>query len=507
MPKKLTKETAKEIIENKLKKETPYILFIGFEDNVWLGNRKTKIILKCTKHNIISSILYKSFIADGWKCNECYHENHRLTKEEAEDRIEQVHKNNPFGYKYIIPKDFDIVKGNSDIIGICPIHGEFKINYNYLLKIDPNKRTCGYCNNTIPLTEELAIEKINTIINKINQEYPKITFIGFVNNIWLGSKTKLILKCNKHDILGNPSYDSFVKNESWNCPNCRKELIIQSNLITPEEAQEKINSIFKNNNPNNYGFNLIKSTYTGYNNEVIIICPIHGKVSIKYRTLINHGNCPKCLHESRIYSIDKSIKIIKSLVNQKNKLENTNISFIGFINEDKWDGIENSKIKLRCNIHNITYIINYKTFSRDKCTGGCPKCSKILYKSEDFCFDIISSCVRSENIQRNFYIYFNNNKFIKVDFFIKKLNCIIEFDGIQHYEFVPFLQKTYSKFINQVNRDRCLEQYCKENNICLLRISYKDNNRIPEIIKIFFEEGKDITTKVEPKLLPVLYHG
>ena len=54
---------------------------------------------------------------------------------------------------------------------------------------------------------------------------------------------------------------------------------------------------------------------------------------------------------------------------------------------------------------------------------------------------------------------------------------------------------------------KCLEKYCKENNIKLLRISYKDNNRIPEIIKIFFEEGKDITTKVEPKLLPVLYHG
>lgn len=49
--------------------------------------------------------------------------------------------------------------------------------------------------------------------------------------------------------------------------------------------------------------------------------------------------------------------------------------------------------------------------------------------------------------------------------------------------------------------------FSKENNIKLLRISYKDNNRIPEIIKIFFEEGKDITTKVEPKLLPVLYHG
>ena len=100
-----------------------------------------------------------------------------------------------------------------------------------------------------------------------------------------------------------------------------------------------------------------------------------------------------------------------------------------------------------------------------------------------------------------------NNRIFYLDFYIPKLNVIIEYDGKQHYEFTSFFQPTYQNFVNQVNRDRCLEQYCKENNIKLLRISYKDNNRIPEIIKIFFEEGKDITTKVEPKLLPVLYHG
>lgn len=96
---------------------------------------------------------------------------------------------------------------------------------------------------------------------------------------------------------------------------------------------------------------------------------------------------------------------------------------------------------------------------------------------------------------------------IYVDFYISELNTIIEYDGRQHYELVKKFHKSYQDFVNQVNRDRCLEQYRKENNIKLLRISYKDNNRIPEIIKIFFEEGKDITTKVEPKLLPVLYHG
>ena len=110
------------------------------------------------------------------------------------------------------------------------------------------------------------------------------------------------------------------------------------------------------------------------------------------------------------------------------------------------------------------------------------------------------------NIIRQYKLIINNRIFY-LDFYIPKLNVIIEYDGKQHYEFTSFFQPTYQNFVNQVNRDRCLEQYCKENNIKLLRISYKDNNRIPEIIKIFFEEGKDITTKVEPKLLPVLYHG
>ena len=45
------------------------------------------------------------------------------------------------------------------------------------------------------------------------------------------------------------------------------------------------------------------------------------------------------------------------------------------------------------------------------------------------------------------------------------LISIIEYDGKQHYEFTSFFQSTYQNFVNQVNRDRCLEQYCKENNI------------------------------------------
>ena len=97
---------------------------------------------------------------------------------------------------------------------------------------------------------------------------------------------------------------------------------------------------------------------------------------------------------------------------------------------------------------------------------------------------------------------------IYVDFYIKELNLIIEYDGAQHFKFNKYYHRdNYKTYINQVNRDKCLNEYCKSNSIKLLRISYKDNNRLEEVIKAFFVDGKDITTKADPILLPIKYEG
>ena len=96
-----------------------------------------------------------------------------------------------------------------------------------------------------------------------------------------------------------------------------------------------------------------------------------------------------------------------------------------------------------------------------------------------------------------------------LDIFIenKKDNIIyvIEYNGKQHTDYIKLFHKNYNDYVRQVNRDNFLKELCKQNGWKLLNISYKDNNRIPEILKAFFEEGKDITTKVEPKLLPIPY--
>ena len=55
-----------------------------------------------------------------------------------------------------------------------------------------------------------------------------------------------------------------------------------------------------------------------------------------------------------------------------------------------------------------------------------------------------------------------------------KLCCCIEFDGRQHYSYVPHFHKTLSGFKRAQERDRMKNKYCLRNNIPLIRVPYWD---------------------------------
>lgn len=61
----------------------------------------------------------------------------------------------------------------------------------------------------------------------------------------------------------------------------------------------------------------------------------------------------------------------------------------------------------------------------------------------------------------------------RLDFYIPgNIPTIIEYNGRQHYEYVPDLQKSESDFIRQQERDATLRNYCNLNNIKLIEIKY-----------------------------------
>lgn len=320
MGKKLTKEQALLNINNRIK-DNKDIEFLGFLNDKWIGN-KTNLIFRCKIHKKMHYTSYKSFIAArGWKCIDCYHESRKISPEIALKNILRRHENNLHNYIFIVPNDFNISEGREDITCICPIHGKFIIKYSYLIKRSPDKVLCPRCNNIRgKLMEEDIISDVVNLINYLNEQGNNVSFLGIYGK-FNGNKTKIKLQCNIHNEIGTPYYYSLMKNKSWMCNKCRTSLVKKSNTLTPEEAQRRVSEKFKND-LRGYDYSKIKETFTGYNNDVIVICPIHGEFKIKFRTLIssrkNSGNCPKCLLEEKTFKISKGIEIVKSLLSSYN---------------------------------------------------------------------------------------------------------------------------------------------------------------------------------------------
>ena len=67
-----------------------------------------------------------------------------------------------------------------------------------------------------------------------------------------------------------------------------------------------------------------------------------------------------------------------------------------------------------------------------------------------------------------------------------KLLCLIEYDGEQHYMPVKFSHMSEEEVQEKLNdtqrRDNIKNEYCKKNNIPLLRIPYWEKKNIKKII-------------------------
>ena len=102
---------------------------------------------------------------------------------------------------------------------------------------------------------------------------------------------------------------------------------------------------------------------------------------------------------------------------------------------------------------------------------------------------IISQKLKALNIKYIEQYKFNDciykDKLI-FDFYIPSLNTCIEYDGEGHYK--PFRfnkdKETMQKKLEETQiRDAIKTQYCKDNNIKLIRIPYFEFDNIDEILK------------------------
>ena len=276
-----------------------------------------------------------------------------------------------------------------------------------------------------------------------------------------GSTTKIIIICPKHHIeFSQNPYDHL---EGKGCPECGKEI----KLLKQTKPIDQFIEDAKKVHGDKYDYSQVE--YINNHKKVKIICPIHHIEFLQEPAahLMGEG-CPDCgLEKSKTVNIKSTEQFI---TDAKEKFG------------DKYDyslvDYKGSKIPITI----ICRKPKHGEFSQkpnDHLGGkGCPRCSES--KGEIF----VALYLKNKNISFTPQYKFDNLKFklkLPFDFFLQDLNICIECDGLQHYV-------SYDKFggenalILQQQKDKLKTDYCKTNNIKLIRIPYWDIKNIPAIL-------------------------
>jgi hypothetical protein len=227
--------------------------------------------------------------------------------------------------------------------------------------------------------------------------------------------------------------------------------------LTQEEFINKCLEIHGNK------YDYSKTVYVNTRTNITIVCKEHGEFTMKPD---NHSGqkqgCVKC--------VLKNHKLVEI---SKERLEGLKI-----IHDSKYDyndlSVNSGYINITCKEHGI---FRQSIYIHER-GHGCPECN---------------SSSRGENkiksiLEKNKIEFHRNYKFddcvrtkkLRFDFYLPKLNLIIEYDGEHHYKENKYFGEGNLEYMKE--NDRIKNQYCIDKNIKLIRIPYWDLSKIEEIL-------------------------
>lgn len=168
---------------------------------------------------------------------------------------------------------------------------------------------------------------------------------------------------------------------------------------------------------------------------------------ILYSKSVSSPKCNKCANNTSSYGFE----------NFKAKVKEKNLSIIEetvYINNK-------TLVKLKCNDCGfINSIKPNNLFTGNKCS--CTYCN--MSKGEKDLADFLDSI----NIGYSIQFYFEGNKALKYDFFIKEKNLLIEVDGKQHVT-PGWGTKGFEDFTKLKNNEKIKEKLALDNKVALIR--------------------------------------
>jgi len=402
------------------------------------ASEKVKII--CYEHGDFYQVAERHWKGRG--CPKCAG-NKKLTTEEIIEKFNTIHK-----YKYDYSK-VKYINRNTKVEIICPVHGSFfQTPGNHL-----SRQNCPKCSKPEKVkknkyTNQTIIEKFNSVHNKYN--YSKVDYTNLA--------TPVEIICPIH---GSFFQRPDVHQRGFGCPECSG--CVKNNQ---EEIIEKFNTIHK------YKYDYSKVKYINRNTKVEIICPVHGSF---FQTPGNHFDygCLKCSGKNSL-TREEFFKL------SKKKHINFDYSKVKYINR-------NTKVEIICPVHGSFFQTPDNHLKSVFC---CPECS--LEHSRSYGEILVKKYLDNNNISYKEQYSFKNcrdKNRLTFDFYLPDYDVLIEYDGEQHFQKIDFFGGE-EKFKKQQKRDQIKNNYCKTNNIDIIRIPYIFKNYIDEILRFKINKNK-----------------
>jgi very-short-patch-repair endonuclease len=321
-----------------------------------------------------------------------------------------------------------------------------------LILKDKTKEKFGYFPEDLkPNSEKLVIWKCEKCEIEIEKKYRSAKKVNLCllcsNKINANSNTEIKnqkisnwFKKNEHPLKGKPR------------PEHVKDALLKSNIgrKKSEETLKKMSILFSGDKNPMYG--------KKHTEEAL------EKMKKIQEKIARKGE--KCNFYGKNYNVIMSTEefIEKSKLKHK-ELYDYSLS--------KYNGNTNY-VNIICKKHGL-----FKQIAQYHLAGcGCQKCSRSIGETK------IENFLIENNILYESQFKFKDcrNKLpLPFDFYLKELNICIEYDGIQHFESLEYCggQKEFEK--RKIN-DNIKTNYCKNNNIKLIRIAYIEENNIITIL-------------------------
>jgi len=337
-------------------------------------------------------------------------------KEEFIKKARKVH-----GNKYDYSK-VKYINSYTHVTIICKEHGDF----NQIPSSHLTGRGCPICSGKLQSNTSEFIKKAKTIHGD-KYDYSEVNYTK--------AREPVNIICKDHG-----SFFQIPNNHlnGQGCPWC-----ISRNIKDTKEFIRRA----KNTHGDKYNYE--KSIWNNSKTNVTIICPIHGEFEQSASEHIKGRGCPICGGFVK-KTLEEFIQKAKQIHGNKYDYSKTI-----YINIKK-------PVEIICKKHGSFFQIA----SNHLRGTGCPICKS---SKGELIINSILTKYRIEFIQE--FIIPNQNYRFRYDFYLPKLNVLIEYHGIQHYKPIEFFggESSFHDIKLRDSLKKCLAKECRFN---FLEINY-----------------------------------